>query len=892
MGGITEYEYPNGLRVLLFPDPSSPAITVNMTYLVGSRHEGYGESGMAHLLEHMLFIETTNGRQIKKELADHGGQFNGTTSDDRTNYFETVTATDENLRWALSLEADRMVNVRMEKALLDKEMTVVRNEFERGENSPQRVLSERVAAAAYVWHNYGKSTIGSRSDIERVPIDRLAAFYKKYYRPDNAVLTLAGQMDVAKTLQMVAAAFGSIPRPAAPLEKTYTTEPAQDGERYVELRRVGTNPSLLIAYHAPAAAHPDAAALDVLSGIMSGSFRGPGQGRLTKALVDAKKALSASMMFQSQHDPGLTFVSVGLSKDQSIDEARKTVYETIEGIVKEPPSQEELDRVKGRLTRSFEQRMNSARGIAMGISEAIAAGDWRLMFLDYEQTKKVTAEDVVRVAKTYFRPSNRTVGVYIPTTEADRTEIPETPQLSKLFENFKTTIEVTQAEAFEPTPANIEKRMVRTKLSNGLRVAILPKQTNGGTIHAALELHFGDEKSLAGKSAAAQMTAALLMRGTKTKSRQQLQDAIDKLGGRISAGSGGGGRGFSMAASVSGVGASVEAKTADFLPALRLAVEILREPAFPEMDFEQIKKQRIAGIEASRPDPAAQAGQMIQQRLSVYPKGHPLYPSSFDEQIAEWKALTLDDVKKYHAGFYGAQFAELAVVGQVDQAALLKEAEALLGAWKTPATFVRMSGKHRDIPAFNEKIETPDKENAMFRAGVRVKMNDAHPDAAALDLADYMFGGGTASRLFNRIRNVEGLSYGVNSSLNVPAEGDAGVFSVGAIANPGNTPKVEKIFMEELNKALKDGFTAAELSAAKKALKDQATVSRSSDAALLRTIAAREQRGRTLAWDEQFEAKTQAVTLEEVNAAFRRHIDAARLSIVKAGDFKKAGVWQ
>ena len=274
------------------------------------------------------------------------------------------------------------------------------------------------------------------------------------------------------------------------------------------------------------------------------------------------------------------------------------------------------------------------------------------------------------------------------------------------------------------------------------------------------------------------------------------------------------------------------------------------------------------------------------------PNTRVLYPGSFDEQIAEWNALTLEDMKKYHAGFYGAQFAELVVVGQVDQAALLKEAEALLGVWKTPAAFVRMTGKHRDVAAFNEKIETPDKENAMFRAGMRVKMNDADPDAAALDLADFMFGGGLASRLFNRIRNVEGLSYGVNSSLNVPAEGDAASFAVGAIANPANTPKVEKIFMEELNKALKDGFTAAELDAAKKALKDRATVSRSSDQALLRTIAAREQRGRTLGWDEQFEARTQAVTLEEVNAAFRRHIDPARLSIVKAGDFKKAGVWQ
>src|SRR5579872_5261378 len=201
LGGITEYTFPNGLRVLLFPDQSNPKVTVNMTYLVGSRFEGYGETGMAHLLEHMNFIRSTHDRDIKKELTDHGAQWNGTTDYDRTNYFETVTASDDNLKWALGLEAERMVNMRMEKPLLDTEMTVVRNEFERGENSAQGVLEERVVATAFLWHNYGKSTIGSREDIERVPIERLAAFYHKFYQPDNAVLVISGQFDPAKALR-------------------------------------------------------------------------------------------------------------------------------------------------------------------------------------------------------------------------------------------------------------------------------------------------------------------------------------------------------------------------------------------------------------------------------------------------------------------------------------------------------------------------------------------------------------------------------------------------------------------------------------------------------------------------------------------------------------------
>src|SRR5215472_13090404 len=261
LAGITEYTYPNGLRVLLLPDSGSSTVTVNIVYLVGSRHEGYGETGMAHLLEHINFIKSTHDRDIKKELEDHDARWNGTTDYDRTNYYETVNASDENLRWALDLEAERMVNIRMEKALLDTEMTVVRNEFEKGENSVQGVLDERVMSTDYLWHNYGKSVIGSRADIERVPIERLAAFKTKYYQPDNAVLVVAGQIDPAKTLTMIAGTLGAIPRPTRKLDATYTVEPPQDGERTVELRRVGKGKNLIIAYHSPAMAHPDAASL-------------------------------------------------------------------------------------------------------------------------------------------------------------------------------------------------------------------------------------------------------------------------------------------------------------------------------------------------------------------------------------------------------------------------------------------------------------------------------------------------------------------------------------------------------------------------------------------------------------------------------------------------------
>ena len=234
--GITEYSLTNGLNVLLYPDNSKQTITVNMTYKVGSRHEGYGETGMAHLLEHLVFKGTPNHPNIPNELSSHGSRPNGTTWYDRTNYFETFNATEDNLKWALDLEADRMVNSYIAKKDLETEMTVVRNEFESGENNPTGVLMQRVMSTAYLWHNYGQTTIGARSDIENVPIENLQAFYRKYYQPDNAVLTVAGKIDEAKTIVLINQYFGKIPRPSRILTPTYTAEPIQDGERLVTLR--------------------------------------------------------------------------------------------------------------------------------------------------------------------------------------------------------------------------------------------------------------------------------------------------------------------------------------------------------------------------------------------------------------------------------------------------------------------------------------------------------------------------------------------------------------------------------------------------------------------------------------------------------------------------------
>lgn len=880
MAGITEYTYPNGLRVLLLPDSGSSTITVNVVYLVGSRHEGYGESGMAHLLEHMLFIKSTHDRNIKKELEDHGARWNGTTWYDRTNYYETVNASEENLIWALGLEAERMVNMRIEKPLLDTEMTVVRNEFERGENSVTSVLEERVLSTAYLWHNYGKSTIGSRADIERVPIDRLAAFYQKYYQPDNAVAIVAGQVDPSNALQLVASSLGAIPRPSRKLDLTYTVEPPQDGERAVELRRVGKGKNLMIAYHSPAMAHPDAATLEVLSGILAG--RG-GTGRLDKALIDTKKALNVGVSVYELHDPGVVLISATLGDDHSIDEVKKVILDNVANLAREAPTKEEVERAKTRVIQGMDRTFANSQQLAMDLTDVVADGDWRLLFTNYEEIKRVTAEDVTQVTKTYFKDSNRTIGVFLPdATTPERTSVPAAPAMDALLSAYTPDIKVETGEALDPSPAAIEKKVKRSTLPGGVRLALLPKATRGNRVQASLTLRFGDEKSLAGQNAVAQLTDSLLLRGTKSKSRQQLQDEMQKLNATINIGGGG----------LATVSANISTTAENLIPAMRLAVEILRDPAFPESDFDQIRKQRIAQIDRGRTEPGTLVSQALQSNLSSYPRTDVRHVRTIDEEIEDLNKVTLADVKQFHQKFYGASQGELIVVGKFETASVEREAAALLGSWKSASPYQRIVNSYKDVQHINNKIETPDKENAQLSTGLRLRMKDSDPDYAAMMMANYMFGGGITARLPDRVRNREGYSYSVSSNFTAPVEGDAAVFSASAISNPANTPKVEASFLDELTKTARDGFTAAELAAAKKALRDERIGARSSDNGVLNLISAREQWGRTLAWDEQLDAKLQALTLEQVNSAFRRHVNPAQVSIVKGGDFKRAGAYQ
>lgn len=869
--GFTEYRLPNGLRVLLFPDQSKQTVTVNVTYLVGSRHENYGETGMAHLLEHLMYKGSKNHPNIPQELTEHGTRPNGSTLFDRTNYFETFSSTDVNLDWAIKMEADRMVNSFIAKKDLATEMTVVRNEYESGENQPGLVVFKRIFAAAYDWHNYANLPIGARSDIENVPIPRLQDFYHRFYQPDNAVLLVTGKFDSAKTLQLIADNFGPIPRPTRVLEPIYTIEPAQDGERMVSVKRVGDTQFVGVGYHVPSGSHPDFAAVDILTQILADTP----SGRLYKALVETKKASSVDSLDIPLHDPGLMILFAEVRKEQSLDGAREAAIKTIEEVATKAPTQEEVDRARTSLLKNIDLTLNSAERVGLELSEWMAQGDWRLYFLNRDRLKKITPADVQRVAAAYLRPINRTVGLFIPTDKPERAEIPPPPDVAALVKDYKGSAVVAEGEAFDPSPANIEARTSRSDLPVGLKLALLSKKTRGNTVVASITIRIGDEKSLMNRGTAGELAGQMLMRGTAKHTRQQIQDEFDKLKARVGVFGG-----------PTSAGASIETVRENFPAVLRLVAEILREPSFPAAEFEQLKQEALAGIEESRREPQSVAGIAFSRHLNPYPKSDVRYTSTPEEDIEEVKATTLDDARKFYADFYGGSTGELSAVGDFDAKEIEKLAGELFGSWKSPHAFTRLATDYQDIAPLNQSFETPDKANAVFFAGQRLNVRDDDPDYPALLLGNYMLGGGFLnSRLATRIRQKEGLSYNIGSGFSAGSLDKNGQFIVQAIYAPQNAAKLEAAIKEEIARALKDGFTADEVAAAKSGYLQSLQVSRAQDAGLARRLGQYRYLNRTLAWDAELEKKIAALTPDEIVAAMRRRIDPSKLTIVKAGDF-------
>lgn len=898
--GVAEHTLKNGMKVLVLEDHAAPVATFSVFYRVGSRFESAGSTGSAHLLEHMMFKGTKRFKkgEIMAALDRIGAQWNATTYYDYTNYFETVSI--DKLDFAMGLEADRMQHSRILDEERDLERIVVRNELERGENSPTRALTQDLWATAFKAHPYHHPVIGWRSDVELVPTSKLREFYKAYYQPDNAIAVVVGDFKAADALAMVEKHFGAIPgghRFPAP----YTAEPPQRGERRVVIRKAGDLKVVGLAYKAPAAADPDTVPLKVLHLVLSGELDlGPfgdplaaGIGnRLYQALVEKELATGAGIEYTPMKDPSL-FVLMATPRPE-VDHAK--VEEALRAQVERAKSElvgpEELARAKSRAQAAYGLMQDGTSGRAMLLGYFATIADWRLAEDFPRQVQAVTAEDLQRVARKYLADDQLTAGWFVPTSAPvagakASLEGPLERSRGEALRGFDgassaggplaSSVESAAPARRDPAAPSVAPpaapKVQRVELPNGLTLLVRenhasPTVSVSGTIKAGSAFDPQD------KPGTASMTARALLRGTKRHTKLELARALEEVGASL---------GYAPGAEE--VSVSARALSKDLGLVLDLLAETLTEPSFPKGEVEKLKRETVAHLRQAEDSPSTRARRAFYEGL--YPKGHPYYVYPLEEAIAAAEGMTPEMLSAFHADRYGAGSIVLAVVGDVNAAEVTAAVQKRLGGLKAQA---RAKVAVPPVPiraeAGREIVFVPDKANVDVLIGAQGDIRRADPSYYPAAVANFAFGGAASSRLFQEVRDRLGLTYGIYSSLS--ATHGAGPWSVWMTLNPSNVDRAVEVVQKLSGDLAREGLSEAELAAAKETLIGKYKVGLATNSGVASALAAFESYDFPETFIEEHPRRIAAVTRGEVLSALRRSFRPKDALVVVAGTYPPA----
>jgi zinc protease len=548
----------------------------------------------------------------------------------------------------------------------------------------------------------------------------------------------------------------------------------------------------------------------------------------------------------------------------------------VEGLGSEPVTADELKRAQAKWLKSWDLQYTNPEAVGVALSESIALGDWRLFFLLRDRVRDAKLADVQRVAQERLLQANRTLALYLPTEKPVRAPAPAMVDVAQQVKEFKPQAGVAAVAAFDPTPANIDARTQRFSLPSGLKAALLPKPSRGNTVRATLTLRYGDEKSLFGQGEVASMVAGMLDRGTTQLSREQIQDRLDQLRSEVSIGGGAG-----------AVSVSITSQRETIADTIALVDQLLRQPSFPASALDELQRQAITSVQQQRDDPQAIVANAVARHGNPYPRGDVRYARSFDEIVAEIKAVNVDQLKDFHRRFYGASDAQFGAVGDFDVATVRQALDKAFGDWKSPSPFARVPNPLYNPPASRLEFKTPDKQNAVLSVQQHVPLNDLDPDYPAFMLGNFMLGSGGDSRLWKRIREREGLSYSTYSYVSWNNFEPNSVWQGGAIFAPQNRDKVEQGFREEVARALKEGFTPEEVASAKTALLNFRRLGRAQDAQLAGSLSANLFLERTFAITQKVDEALAALTADQVNAVMRKHLQPQAFVIGVGGDFKQ-----
>lgn len=858
--GFEAYKLPNGFEIYLLPYPSASDVRVELGVRTGSKMEGYGETGMAHLLEHMLFKSAGQFKDIKAELTALGADWNGTTTADRTNFFETVPS--KHLSKAISIEAARLGDPKFTKADLDKEMSVVRNELERNDNSPENLLIRALLRQSFFWHGYGRPTIGSQSDIESAPFYALQAFNRKHYRPDNAYLIISGSFDKAKALAQASSEFGKLKNPAEPKPASWTRELPGNLLNFSEIRVSSGKTLVASAWRIPAEYTRETLALELaLSAVCD-----PDYGTMRKELVlDKKIAVSASCSAYTMNEAGIAIATAQAGPSsppakELLDAAAKHLEAAAAGGI----SASSFEKAKKEELLAYEKQISDHKNAAGIVSGAVSQGDWLNAFRRKAMVESVTLAQAQSALQTFITPDAR-ASVIVTDGKVSQ---PDINKASKLLAPESAFSEKWARES-DPLPlsfADLSSRSSYGQTPEGDKYALLSRKNSGGKIWISLAVDAGNEKAMQNQAKNCAMAQAIAPFGGNGMTRDEIGSKLTDLKTTYSLG-------------LSGFGLETDKEHAK--AAWDLLLGAFASPSMPKAEFDRAKEQALAALDAAQKDPAANAANAAAKRLTRYPKGHPLYSNDFAEerqaiQNATWEGAA---ACKGLAGRPG--LLRLSASGEIAQdqaAAMLAQARNALGV-SAAGAYERIA----ELPAPSEFddspiiVAMPDKPNASIAGIVPLRLKDTDPDYPALRIAVKALGGDAQSRIWKRLREQEGLAYGAGAGLAASSFDPSALLTLYASAASPNAEKAKAALESEWRRFVEQGLTDQEVQTAKSNFAEERKAFFSNEAKFGSAMLSGLYLDRKFEWFQAYDDKIKALTPAQVNEALRKAFAHAKI---------------
>ena len=855
--GFSSYVLPNGFKIILVAFPAAANARIELLVKTGSKLEGYGETGMAHLLEHMLFKSAGNRIDIKSDLTNIGATWNGTTNADSTNFFETVSAEPEKIDEAIRIEADRFIRASFTKEHLHSEMSVVRNELERNDSDFNSLLMRTLERQSFSWHGYSRSTLGARSDIEGAPFSALQAFHKKHYRPDNAALIVSGNFNVQRVLALASQLFSVAKNPAAPKVGSWTREEVRALTNRSELVLPAGITAVASAWKLSGFTDPQTFAFDLAaSAICDDDW-----GSLRRNLVlERKIAVATSCRTDIQSDYSRLIAIAGAGKEADADTISKALHDHIEAAAATGINQEQLERARLEELNALERIENSHEMLATRLAEAEVSGDWRLYFLHRDIIKTLTLDEANAALKKWAVGVNRSD---VLLRHADGIVAPEvlepinvkTQLAGKLWPAIRKNADRLPSSARE-----LAKSTVNISLDGSrARAALISRQTQGDMAWLVFGNDYGNESALAGRQISCAIGDDLMAYGGAGFSRDQISAKLEVLQAKWSLGLG---------------GIALEAPRKNIDAALDILLTAWTSPVLPESEFDRIKTDRIVSLEAALKDPAMVAAAAAGLRFDNYPSHHLLQPRSLEQQLSETQAVGFADATTCVADLLGVAHVRLAMVGAFSP-------QDVQNAWskigKLPSAKIAYE-RIKDIEAplaidtSPVVVAMPEKPSAAISGMTLLRIDTSSSEFPALRIAVEILGGNGNSRIWKRLREREGLAYSAGVDLLGNDFEQRSSLSIYASAASDMADSALTKLKEELALAINEGFSEKEVEREKQVWLQARQLHLRSEKTFAGNLAKGLYSGRDYAKLAQYDERISHLTAREVNGVLRKYL--------------------